>query len=66
MFAKFFAFFALLALAFAAPNPEPKPQVVYSAGYYPTAGVVPYASYSSYSPVAYSAYSAVPGAVYVR
>ncbi|PZC84233.1 hypothetical protein B5X24_HaOG205428 [Helicoverpa armigera] len=69
MFAKIFALFALLAVAFAAPSPNPKPQVLaYSAGldygYIPSAGVVP-SVYSAYSPVAYSAYPAAP-TVYVR
>uniref|UniRef100_A0A2A4JJ53 Cuticle protein n=1 Tax=Heliothis virescens TaxID=7102 RepID=A0A2A4JJ53_HELVI len=67
MFAKIFALFALLAVAFAAPNPKPQ-LVTYSAGldygYVPAAGVAP-SVYSAYSPVAYSAYPAAP-TVYVR
>ncbi|RVE44656.1 hypothetical protein evm_010675 [Chilo suppressalis] len=69
MFAKIFALFAVLAVAFAAPKPAPAPQVLtYSPGLdyvVPAGGAVvsPYAA----APLAYSAYSAYPaGAVYFR
>ncbi|RVE44654.1 hypothetical protein evm_010673 [Chilo suppressalis] len=72
MFGKLFALFAVLAVAFAAPKPEPSPQVLtYSGGLnyvVPSAGVAP-AVVSPYAaaPLAYSAYSAYPaGAVYLR
>lgn len=66
-----FALFALLAVAFAAPNP--KPQLIYSSGLdyvYPGAAVPSYVSPYSYdyaaAPVAPVAYSGVGGVVYGR
>ncbi|RVE44657.1 hypothetical protein evm_010676 [Chilo suppressalis] len=68
MFAKIFALFALLAVAFAAPKPAPAPApqvLAYSSGldYVVPAGGAYVSPYSA--PLAYSAYSAYP-AVYLR
>ncbi|KPI97413.1 hypothetical protein RR46_09320 [Papilio xuthus] len=49
MFYKLFALFAMLAVAFANPNPKPDPALAYAAP-----AVLP-VGYSAYSPLAYSA-----------
>ncbi|KAL0822574.1 hypothetical protein ABMA28_004614 [Loxostege sticticalis] len=67
MFAKIFALFALLAVAFAAPKPAPAPQVLtYSAGLdyvYPSGAYAAPAVVSPYA-AAPLAYSALPNAYY--